>query len=96
MEELINKTSQERLEICKTCEFNSTPGKVTVYSRCKACGCPLIQKSKCLSCNCGIHTYNELHPGNPIPVKWTALITGEEEMELDVKLNEENEKDKGL
>lgn len=64
LEEAINEASKERLKICLSCENNSTFGKVNIFSTCKACGCNLIPKSKCLSCSCPIN-------------KWGAITTEE-------------------
>ena len=81
IKEFILQTSAERLEHCKTCEFNSTPGTINILSGCKACGCPLIQKSKCLSCKCGIEIYND---NNLIKkdLKWEAVATPLENQEI--------------
>lgn len=90
IEEKILEVSGERLAKCMGCPFNSTPAKINVYSKCKACGCFLIPKSKCLSCNCGLETYNKNHPHEePLPLEWMAVLTDEEE---DTILNNINTK----
>ena len=78
IKELIKDTSADRLEKCKTCKFNTTPDKVNLLSRCDACGCLLIPKSKCLSCNCGLEHYNTQHPDNQLPLLWEAVLQEEE------------------
>lgn len=85
----INQISKERLNICKTCPFNSTPGNITVVSRCKACGCLLKAKSKCLSCNCGIEKYNEENPDEPLELKWNSVTTKENNIHIHVNLNDD-------
>lgn len=69
LKELISTVSEERLAICKSCEFNSTPENISSFSGCKSCGCPLIPKSKCLSCHCPIN-------------KWEAVATDEEDTKI--------------
>jgi hypothetical protein len=54
----IKEVSDYRLSICQLCEFNSTPNKIKTFSRCKQCGCPLIQKSKALSSSCPINKWH--------------------------------------
>lgn len=91
MKEEIERVSKERLNKCINCPFNSTEGKIGNYSKCKACGCFLKPKSKCLSCSCGIETYNANHPdAEPLPLEWTAIITDEQEDEILNKLNNES------
>ena len=72
--EKIAQVSAERLAVCKGCEYNSANAPVhtwltNVYEHCLECGCPLTVKSKCLSCGCGWK-------------KWEAVITEEEEEEI--------------
>lgn len=76
LKELIKTTKEERLEICKNCPFNSTHGKITGFSKCKSCGCPLQSKSACLSCQC---------PED----KWGAVTTKEEHQEITNYINQE-------
>lgn len=57
LKDAINEVSKNRLKICLSCENNSTFGKVNMFSTCKACGCNLIPKSKCLSCECPIQKW---------------------------------------
>ncbi len=91
MRKMIDDVSKERLSICTDCPFNTTPGKIKSWSRCGACGCFLKQKTKCLSCNCGIEAYNEDHPTAPLPLKWTAISTKEQEHELKLYLKEKDD-----
>src|SRR6187551_2615716 len=78
LKEKVFTVSNERLEICRTCPFNSVhAGPISSLRfdyHCTKCGCTLIPKTKCLSCAC---------PEN----KWGAVITPEEE-----KIIEQNEK----
>jgi hypothetical protein len=92
IKEFIEKVSKERLEICKNCPFHSRGvGKdVKMYSRCLACGCPNIQKSKCLSCRCGIATYNEQHPESTEVIRWEAVASPEQNEELKTKLSKKD------
>jgi hypothetical protein len=66
LKELINVTSIGRLEICRDCSWNSKNAKKRGIERCLECGCPLVAKTKCLSCYCGIN-------------KWEAVLTEEQE-----------------
>lgn len=91
LKRLIEEVSQERLSICKDCPFNTTPGKIKSWSRCGACGCFLKQKTKCLSCNCGIEAWNEEHPQDKKELKWTAISTKEQEHEINLYLNKKND-----
>ncbi len=77
LREQIEKVSEERLAICEGCEINSknAPSHTWVtdlYEHCTECGCPLVAKSKCLSCECG-------HK------KWMAVLTEEEEDSLNIE-----------
>lgn len=76
LKEFISEVSEERLSICKPCEFNSTKNKVKFFSRCRECGCPLIQKSKSLQSKCPID-------------KWLPVATPEEEHEIKLAINGE-------
>lgn len=69
LRELIRKTQEERLEICKTCPYNSTPDKINMFSTCKECGCPLKAKTACLHCQCPLN-------------KWLLQLTKEESEEI--------------
>lgn len=73
LKETINTVSQERLAICRSCPFNSINAKKAgtyksfrTDEHCTDCGCPLLSKTKCLSCHC---------PQN----KWGPEITDEQE-----------------
>jgi len=64
------------LAICRGCEFNSENAKAAgTYSsvrrdeHCTDCGCPLITKTKCLTCECPQH-------------KWGPELTPEQEKEI--------------
>jgi hypothetical protein len=75
LKEIIIKTQEERLSICKDCTHNSTNGKITAFSYCKDCGCPLKKKTACLSCNCPIS-------------KWDAIVTKEEDENIKKTINQ--------
>jgi hypothetical protein len=47
LKELIESTREERLAICRECEWFG------VY-KCNKCGCNLQLKTSCLSCNCPV------------------------------------------
>lgn len=85
--EMIESVAKERLSICKNCEFNTTPGQIKSWSRCDACGCFLRIKTKCLSCNCGIESYNEDN-NTQLPLKWRAVISKEENDTIQTLLKE--------
>ena len=68
LKELINSTSVGRLEICRDCQWNSKNAHKRGIERCLDCGCPLVAKTKCLSCYCEL-----------IPSKWDKVITEEQE-----------------
>jgi len=74
LKETIESISKSRLEICTPCEYNSTPGKIKVWSRCKQCGCPLIQKSKSLQSKCPVD-------------KWGPMATKEEEQTIKLAID---------
>lgn len=69
LKDKIEETKSTRLEICKTCPFNSSNGSINSLSFCKSCGCNLKAKTACLSCKC---------PKG----KWEELLTDEQEFEL--------------
>lgn len=85
LKELINTVSEERLNICRDCKWNSTKGKVNLVSQCRACGCFLIPKTKCLSCDCGLASQD-------LPPLWTAVASDEvdEEIKKILKRSENN------
>lgn len=82
LREVIKEVSDKRLSICTPCEYNSTPRKIKFYSRCKNCGCPLIQKSKSLQSKCPID-------------KWPSLATDEEAHNIKITLNGEKNSPEG-
>ena len=75
LKELIEKTSKERMEICRGCEFNSKNKKGYKSMRpdehCTDCGCSLVAKTRCLSCKCPLT--------NPL---WKEVLTGEQEQAI--------------
>lgn len=82
LKELINEVSKNRLTICVKCNENSSQGVVKAFSYCKACGCPLIQKSKSLQSAC---------PKN----FWPSITTPEEEHQIKLKINGEKNSQEG-
>lgn len=91
LRELIEDVSKERLSKCKNCPFNSTCGEITNFSYCKACGCQLKAKSKCLSCTCGIKDYNAKNPLNPLPIQWEAVTSEEERFAIEEQIKKHEE-----
>ena len=72
LKELIKRISDERLAICKNCPHNSKYHKTLRPDKhCTICGCTLVAKAKCLSCDCPL--------GEP---KWKAVMTEEQEDEI--------------
>jgi len=69
LKKIIKSTSEERLRICKKCPFHSLNRENYVTLRmdahCTKCGCTLIAKTKCLSCECPEQ-------------KWKAIVTEDE------------------
>lgn len=84
MKAVIEKVSEERLEICKACPYQSDNVKEsgrTIYRpdlHCTSCGCTLVAKTKSLSSRCPIG-------------KWEAMITDEERFELEKQIKEHND-----
>ncbi len=75
----------ERRAICETCPLNSINAKTSPeykelygknyknsadYKHCSICSCPLLQKSACLTCHCGLEEYNKENPNNFQNLKW--------------------------
>lgn len=71
IKEKIDETSDSRMLICRGCQWNSKVAGKSGIERCLDCGCPLVAKTKCLSCYCELD-----------PPKWGAVITEEEEEEI--------------
>lgn len=78
----------DRSAICASCPYNSENAKTsqeyfdlfgTHYKttrktpHCSLCGCGLAAKVSCLSCNCGIESYNNTHKNNKIELKWKKV-----------------------
>lgn len=71
---VIKEVSASRLEICRACPHHSSfHNSVRIDEHCTYCGCPLIAKTKCLSCEC---------PLEGVLKQWKAYITREEEGEI--------------
>ena len=71
IKELILETSNERMAICNVCEWNSKNTHKKGLARCMECGCPLIAKTKCLSCYCELQS-----------PKWDAVLSEEQEQRI--------------
>lgn len=56
LEEIINLVSEERLAVCNVCEEHSSNKKnyksLRPDAHCVNCGCTLLAKTKCLTCEC--------------------------------------------
>lgn len=54
--DFINHVSQERINICNSCEEHSANKKeyksLRLDAHCTNCGCTLSAKTKCLTCEC--------------------------------------------
>lgn len=75
----------ERRLICESCPYNSENAKTSEeykelfgknyestldFKHCAICSCPLRGKTSCLSCHCGLDTYNAKNPNNFQNLKW--------------------------
>jgi len=50
---IIEQVSKERMSICDSCSYHSKNHKtIRPDAHCTHCGCTLIAKTKCLSCEC--------------------------------------------
>lgn len=76
----------DRMDICVNCPYNSRNARVSseyleltglpyatgrTELHCALCGCVIEFKTACLTCNCGIETWNQLHPSKKQELKWT-------------------------
>lgn len=71
LKKLILQTSADRLAICRQCQWNSKVAGKKGIERCMDCGCPLVAKTKCLSCYCELEFPN-----------WEAVLTEQQDDEL--------------
>ena len=77
-DEFVESVAEERNKICDSCEHKGDKCMVPGTSPCcNLCGCSLKLKTRSLSAECDLG-------------KWKALITPEEEDELDNKFENEN------
>lgn len=77
LKEIIEKTSEERLNVCAECPHHSKNHKTArPDAHCTHCGCTLAAKTKCLSCSCPIG-------------KWTGVVTSEQENEIKKQAQED-------
>ena len=62
MKDVINKTSEERMSVCRNCEWFSKNREdyktLRPDEHCTNCGCTLSAKTKCLSCSCPINLWD--------------------------------------
>jgi hypothetical protein len=74
-DEFVEKTAEERLSICNTCEHKGTECAVPGTAPCcNLCGCSLKFKTRSLSSDC---------PSK----KWIALLTEKQEDELEERFD---------
>lgn len=83
LKDVISKAHKERMEICRSCEYDSKNARVNgTYNgirkdeHCLKCGCPLQKKTKCLSCECPLN-------------KWAAILTEAEEDMIHTKAEQD-------
>lgn len=75
MKEIIEKTYEQRMQICNSCdEFSETKKKngwkaTRIDKHCTLCGCPTESKLRCLSCDCPL-------------AKWKSVMTQDQEMSI--------------
>ena len=75
----------DRMDICLNCPYNSRLARTSpehleltglpyatgrTELHCSLCGCVIEFKTACLSCNCGIETWNERYPDKKLELKW--------------------------
>lgn len=49
----VEKVANARLLICRDCEKHSSKNKtIRPDEHCTECGCPLISKTRCMTCEC--------------------------------------------
>lgn len=57
-DEAIELVAKARLEICRSCEKHSSKNNTKrPDEHCTECGCPLISKTRCLSCKCPLEKW---------------------------------------
>ena len=49
--------AKKKLEICLSCENNSTPNEIGKFSTCLSCGCPLKAKTSNPSSKCPLNKF---------------------------------------
>lgn len=82
LKETIRQVQAWRLDKCRDCPFNTTPGEITSLSKCSACGCFLKLKTACMDCACGIEEHNRRNPADQLELKWAAVATEAEDAEI--------------
>lgn len=57
----VETLAAKRLEICEACEWHSKNNNTAKIKRpddhCTKCGCPLMSKTRCVSCACPIEKW---------------------------------------
>ena len=73
LKEIINKTQEERLSICRNCPKHSSNHYTPLRpdEHCTDCGCTLSAKTACLSCECPLDS--------PL---WKAVMTKKEQEKI--------------
>ena len=67
LKDIVETVSALRLKECSNCSFHSKfHNSIRPDDHCTKCGCTLIAKTKCLSCQCPLS-----------PPKWTFVKTDE-------------------
>ncbi len=79
IKEAIASIRKQRLDICNICQHNSKFHKTRrPDTHCTKCGCTLLAKTSCLSCECPL-----------TPPKWVPIMTMEQEQEIMPEYEEE-------
>lgn len=74
LKDIIKEVSDTRLVICRACPYHSSRhNTIRPDEHCTECGCTLIAKTKCLSCECPLE--GDLK-------QWTKHIAKEQETEI--------------
>ena len=92
LKELIQQTSDERLAICRQCDFNSEVRKAKGLSydswrkdeHCTHCLCPLITKTKALHASCPLTIEKD-----GVSPKWIAVVTDDESFQINKAIEDD-------
>jgi len=94
LKSLIEQTQKERMAICIGCEMNTTPGEIDTFSKCSSCGCFLKLKTASLSSNCGLEMHNKYNPNDQRPLKWFAVSTEQEDLDIQKAIEDAEQQEK--